>query len=532
MKTKVWKKLLSVVMAASMTVMLGACSSTAPMVSSEQAEENGQKEETQEVAGSGEKHPCRIVQPGNLPAGYDEAIAAVNKKLEEDGVDIEVEVIRIPWDAYSEKLNLMLSSGEEFEILHIMQDVRNISSFASIGAVLPVTEYIDKYPNLKEKFSEMEWNSTLYNGEYFAIPDAWRRLDQNVSFMTFREDIMKQVGYETFPDTLDGLLDLMKKSQKAILEESGIKPYFWMHEKQYPANWLHRSFDTYPFYVEFSLGLVLIRQDGTVDSYYESEEFKQVSNVFYQMYNDGLINPDILNIDFNARYDDANYGAFLPSQTFDSNIQVQIKENTGIDAKVEWTRVFPEKPDMIYTFGQNMNAVSSTAEDPETAFKFFDWLYASQENFDLFHYGIEGVHYSLNEEGRITHTKGEDGNPLYLMDTWMTGYVPYNRYTEDSVDSYISYDKYKSDNYVISPAAGFAFDATKVQTEVTNLEAEIISSIYPIKMGLVPYEENIDAAIAKLKAAGLDTYLEEYRRQFTEYLKENPQALEMANEGQ
>ena len=99
---------------------------------------------------------------------------------------------------------------------------------------------------------------------------------------------------------------------------------------------------------------------------------------------------------------------------------------------------------------------------------------------------------------------------------------------KDSTDSNIDYMTYRSDNYVISPAAGFIFDASPVQSELTNLQTEIISSIYPIKVGMVSYEDNIDAAIEKLKAAGLDKYLEEYRTQFKAYLDANPDVLEIA----
>lgn len=81
---------------------------------------------------------------------------------------------------------------------------------------------------------------------------------------------------------------------------------------------------------------------------------------------------------------------------------------------------------------------------------------------------------------------------------------------------------------LISPAAGFIFDSSNVQSELTNLQTEIISSIYPIKVGMVSYEDNIDAAIEKLKAAGLDKYMEEYRTQFKAYLDANPDVLEIA----
>ena len=182
----------------------------------------------------------------------------------------------------------------------------------------------------------------------------------------------------------------------------------------------------------------------------------------------------------------------------------------------------------IYTYVQNLNAISSTSEDPESGLKFLNWLYASEENHDLFHYGIEGTHYTKTGDHRIEQVKGDDGNPLYSMDTWMTGYLPYMAYATDTPDEQVDYMTYKSDNYVISPAAGFIFDSSNVTSELTNLQTEIISSIYPIKVGMVSYEDNIDAAIEKLKAAGLDKYMEEYRTQFKAYLDANPDVLEIA----
>ena len=75
---------------------------------------------------------------------------------------------RIPWDAYAEKLNLMLTTGEEFELLHVMQDVKNLSSIAGMGAIISIDELMEKYPDLYNKFTETEWLGTLYNGEKYG----------------------------------------------------------------------------------------------------------------------------------------------------------------------------------------------------------------------------------------------------------------------------------------------------------------------------------------------------------------------------
>ena len=242
-------------------------------------------------------HPMRYVEPGNLPEDYETGIAAVNEKLKADGVNIEVEVIRIPWDAYAEKLNLMLNTGEPFELLHVMQDVKNLSSIAGMGAIVSIHDMIGKYPDLYNKFGETEWLGTLYQGEEYAVPCYWRSFDNVMSYMNYRTDVAKAVGYDEFPQTTDEIIDLMKKSQDYIVEENGMKAYNWFHQTQDTAHWLHRSYDSYPFYVENSLGIVLIRQDGTVDSFYESEEFKQDAQTYEKMYKEGLIHPDVLSLD-------------------------------------------------------------------------------------------------------------------------------------------------------------------------------------------------------------------------------------------
>jgi putative aldouronate transport system substrate-binding protein len=65
---------------------------------------------------------------------------------------------------------------------------------------------------------------------------------------------------------------------------------------------------------------------------------------------------------------------------------------------------------------------------------------------------------------------------------------------------------------------GFNFDSTPVRVEYANMMAEYTSSILPIKVGVLPYEKNFQAALAKMKAAGSDVVIAEYRKQLAEYI--------------
>ena len=462
-------------------------SSTQEESSGSSAQESSSETESSETGSNaqddGTVHPMRIVQPGILSDEYEQGIADVNAKLAADGVNIEVSVQRIPWDSYAEKLNVMLVTGEEFELLHVMQDVKNLSAIAGMDALMPLDSLLEKYPDLVANFTENEWLGAVYNGDHYAVPCSWHSFDNTMAYMTVRTDTMKKVGYEEFPaESVDDVLDLMKKSQDDMLEETNVKAYNWFHQNQDTAHWLHRTYDTYPFYVENSLGLIIARQDGTIDSFYESDEFKQDCEVYQKMFQQGLINPDILNMDSQVKYDQANLGAFLPSQTFDPSVSKTIMEKTELkDVTADWFKMCPDKPDMIYTFVQNLNAISSTSEDPESGLKFLQWLYASQENHDLFHYGTPGKYFTDEGEGMLSwedSMKNENGDALYYMDTWMTGYMPFMRYDSAIVtDEYLSYQNYRSENYVISPVAGFLFDSSNVTSELTNLQTEIIASM-------------------------------------------------------
>jgi putative aldouronate transport system substrate-binding protein len=66
-------------------------------------------------------------------------------------------------------------------------------------------------------------------------------------------------------------------------------------------------------------------------------------------------------------------------------------------------------------------------------------------------------------------------------------------------------------------AADFFFDPSEVKAEMANVQAVYTSDIMPIYDGVVDYDEKIDAALQKLRAAGIDKVIAEYQRQLDAY---------------
>ena len=68
-----------------------------------------------------------------------------------------------------------------------------------------------------------------------------------------------------------------------------------------------------------------------------------------------------------------------------------------------------------------------------------------------------------------------------------------------------------------SPAADFFFDASAVRAELSAVMTEMAASMVPLYVGVLDWDKNYPIALDKMKKAGLDKVVAEYRKQFTAY---------------
>ena len=75
---------------------------------------------------------------------------------------------------------MMLSSGEEFDLLCIMEDQTPFTSYIASEGITPITQYVEQSENLKRVIPEYMWESATVNGEIYTIPANWcEQADQN-----------------------------------------------------------------------------------------------------------------------------------------------------------------------------------------------------------------------------------------------------------------------------------------------------------------------------------------------------------------
>ena len=151
-------------------------------------------------------------------------------------------------------------------------------------------------------------------------------------------------------------------------------------------------------------------------------------------------------------------------------------------------------------------------EELEGYVKLINLFQSSQEWNDLILYGIEGKDYKLDEQGHV-----ELINTDTLFETWLPDNINFKRYpgyvTEEQIETYENWNE----GCIPQKDLGFNFDMTPVQTEYAQLQAVEQEYLNPITNGFVDYEEGIDKALQKLEEAGIDRFVEEYQKQFTEF---------------
>lgn len=518
------KKIVALILTLAMTLSLFACTSepanstgSTAGGSSESSKASSEGASQADTGDTGEAVEFLFVVPGEAPKDLEGGLAEINKKLEADGVGVKLNFNFIPWDAWDQKINLMLSTGEKFDAFQVMNDRVTLTNYAARGALADLTDLMDQYgtnimnPDINP---ESMIKSVSVKDQIYAIPAYWieTALDPEI---TLRKDILEKYNLEV-PTTWD---ELTAAFETVMTEWDGATKPYYPSEAMVNFGLAQKTYDEWPFVIYDQI--FCVDQEGNVQNIYETDIFKQNSYKAREWYEKGLISPDVLTTTSDQKGNQLDSGDwFIHGGTIGSITKLQPNYPDLTTDDFINLDLAPDKPRVRPYGTRNMNAVPLASEHPEAAVKFFNWILEDQENYDLFMYGREGVDYELTGERTYNPIIDPVTNQQpYFFSDWMAGNINSIRFSDTApkatVDALYTINEEAVEGY----AAMFTFDASNVQTQLADVKTQIDAVIKPIASGVRDYDSNIEEALNLLKVAGIDDLVEEFKTQLEESKK-------------
>ena len=292
------------------------------------------------------------------------------------------------------------------------------------GALVPWDEYLEKYPNLKEMYTDAEW-------EMFRQDDGsiyWANVFQN----SYGEDkstthndeafwvqakVLEWAGYPEI-NTLDQYFDLLisyAEANPTLEDGTPVIPYTALCE-----DWRYFCIENAPQFLDGypNDGSVLVDKENLkVMDYNTTETAVKYFKKLNEVYNAGYMDKEFGTQTYDEYIAKLSTGSVLGmcDQWWDFAYTVNdVFKQSGLDVAgcnyVPLGLTIEEGMDnRWHSYGDTVNnssgiAVTVSCEDPDAAFKFLSDL-LDQEIHDLRFWGVEGVDYLVDEEGMYYRTE-------------------------------------------------------------------------------------------------------------------------------
>ena len=523
-KTKIVRVLLmALVLVMSLSVLLTACSKPAAQPSNSPSESANGGESQEPGEAKLEPYELVILVAGDEPKDQQTVLDAVQEKVK-DTLNITLKVQYYPWADYQEKNKMMANAGDKFDIyLNFGHDI--LPAYTRKQAI-KLNDLLDQYgPALKEKISEDNWAWGTANGDIIAIPAQYLK-DGIYTTAILRGDLREKYNCPevTSLDTAAQFLEAIAKNEPEMIPcFGGGFTYLAPHviDEKYPE----ATQVGYTTPTTFSIGYWTDEGDDAfkVTNYYASKQAKEMIDIGVRGYNNGWFSKDLdKGLEGKPQFIGGKVALLNIDYYHFTDIEDNMKKSVP-EAKLEWSIINPGQKLRVETCN-NFAQISSSSKDPARAIMFLNWIQESQENYDLWYYGIEGTHYTLADDGSIVLPEGVDAsNNPYAPTPWYFRNKDYDRnMSTDSALTKEAIEYFKTAEMfpMITKSMGFAFDTANVTLELGQIEKVLTEDWAAIQTGQKQGDGVYEQFLADLDKAGMPKVLEEMQTQLDEYIKD------------
>ena len=439
---------------------------------------------------------------------------AMNKILEEK-FNCNVNLTFISFANYVEQTSLMLSSGQDADLLAVY--MVPLPTCANSGQIIPLDDLLEKYgQGIKEQLGDYVECGRVGDSIYGVT--TGRDLANTQGF-AYIKSVADEVGFDA--SSIKTLEDLERELKKVKEGKENMWPVaVSAGENIRNWGWDPLGDDT------VNLGVLAdMATEPTVVNLYETDQYKNLAKTMYSWMQQGLIQADAVNTTETASTLMSAGTAF----GYFTNLKPGYAEENSSALGFEIACL-----DIVPALGCTNNVsratwgISSGCKHPEAAMKVLNELFTNPELGNLYMYGIEGTHYKVLEKGGasngqdiITWADGLDATTSNYRKsgTWLQPNQFIGDVWEGSAADIWDQQRAFNNNAQKSVAFGFTYDSASVTNEVTACTNVVSKYHKALLCGALDPDTTLDKFNDELKAAGLQNIIDEKQRQLDAWLE-------------
>lgn len=447
-----------------------------------------------------------MLVPGEQQEGMDDVLKKVNS-ITYDKIGVNVDLRFIDPNVYNKKIRMKATVADEnFDLSWVGYKDEFVNTFKS-GVMYPLKDLIDEQaPELWNCVDSYMWEDSQINNEWYAVPNTQVCFYQYA--FSVQKDLADKYGFTKekidSPRELEPFLEQVKNGGDVLYPICTIYGVdMWLNTK----------------YEKVTAGMFISTESDSpkVINLWDIPEFIEAKTRMREWYQKGYIRKDI-NLYLGKTEQDLNENRYAV-------FEERWKPGEEVDNKLkfgkEYKSIMIGEPYMNNKDSTDtMLFINKYSKNKEKAIKLIYLLNTDKELYNTVVYGVEGLHYDLNKEGKVV-LKANSGYNV-SDEAWRFGNQFNALILEDNDDDI--WEETKKMNYETrkSLISGFYFDESPVAEEI--LKCSIIDNEYSsVAIGSNDYMSNLGEIMAKYKEAGVDKIKAEVQRQVDEFLANKKQ---------
>lgn len=340
----------------------------------------------------------KMMSMGSEPRQMEEIYRELDA-LTEAELGVDVRIAFYPWEDEAETVRKLVNTNS-FDI-YVFGTPFGSEELIRKGAYLNMRPYLESMPRLID-FYESQGVDLLGQEAVYSLP----RIQNSTGYGFFyREDLRKAWGLEPVEDFVSMECYLYRAKE----EYSENAP---VNDKRFFDSLRNLMEGDQYYYLDYGMGIRW--EDKELVCLLEAPEYRETLEVAAKWYRDGVISEDVLYLQNNntmvtleLMWQDKAAAEFC--NHFSAICSNYVMPLCG--ANPEWELGWLDYGllnntcyDSYFTgTGQMGLAVDSKCKRPKLVMSFLEKVHTDSRYYNLLSYGVEGIHYELNEDGMVTY---------------------------------------------------------------------------------------------------------------------------------